>query len=92
LSVQLIRPRIDRREVVLLVSPPDPTPGESKLSETAAVICRLMSNAVIDLAAPRHRQHQDDSEKDEEPSLRVNLGPWSSRIPSCVAVRVHAEP
>jgi hypothetical protein len=67
LSVQLIRPRIDRREVVLLVWPPNPTPvSPAKLSETVAASCRLLSNAVIDLAARRHRQHQDASGKDEE--------------------------
>lgn len=67
MSVQLIRPRIDRREVVLLVWPPNPTPvSPAKLSETVAAICRLLSNAVIDLAARRHRQHQAASGKDEE--------------------------
>jgi hypothetical protein len=55
--------RIDRREVVLLVWPPNPTSvSPAKLSETAVVIRGLMSNAVIDLAV---RRHQDDSEKDQ---------------------------
>ena len=38
----------------------------AKLSETVAVICRVLSNAVIDLAAHRHRQHIDGLGKDEE--------------------------
>jgi hypothetical protein len=67
LSVQLIRSRIDRREVVLLVWPPNSTPvSPPSYPRPQRYICRLMSNAVIDLAACRHRQHQDGSEKDEE--------------------------
>lgn len=60
-------PGTDRREWRCPFGPPNPSPvSPAKLSETVAVICRVLSEAVIDLAAGRHRQHIDGSGKDEE--------------------------
>jgi hypothetical protein len=75
LSVQLIRPRIDQREVVLSFDN-ESNPGEfgqairDRSGHSAGAVQR-----VIDLAGRRHRQHQDGSEEVKPaPNLKLNFG------------------
>jgi hypothetical protein len=52
LSVELFK--TDDREMTLIVWPKRPTPVSArKLSETVATVCRILSNAVIEVAARR---------------------------------------
>jgi hypothetical protein len=52
LRVELFK--TDDREMTLIVWPKRPTPVSArKLSETVATVCRILSNAVIEVAARR---------------------------------------
>jgi len=53
-TVELELIKTDDREMTLIVWPRRPTPVSArKLSETVATVCRVLSNAVIELAARR---------------------------------------
>jgi hypothetical protein len=53
LSIELIK-TADDREMTVIVWPKRPTPVSArKLSETVATVCRILSNAVIEVAARR---------------------------------------